>query len=333
MDFATAFLHLRILFSFALVEFPMIRSILAPLDGSTFGEHALPLAATLARRAGATLHLVHVHQVIPPATIAGLTVMDSLDLHLRQDEQAYLADVKRRLGEKGPIEVRPTLIEGEVSSALQTYAAKVEADLVVMSAHGRGALGRFWLGSVADDLVRHFPRPVLLVRPHEGKPDLNRESSLSNIVVSLDGSSLAEQVLEPVMELGKLFGSSFTLVRVVRPVLRPSYLPDGGTVLGLEHSALEELHAVQKHAVDDARAYLEGIASRVRNKGFTAHTHAVIDEEPATAILLEARAQHAGLIAMETHGRSGLSRLFKGSIADKVVRVTEVPVLLNRPAG
>src|SRR5438309_2112101 len=109
----------------------MIQSILVPLDGSMFGEHALPLAAALARRADAVLHLVHVHQAIPPTTIAGVAIMDTLDLHLRQDEQAYLADVVRRLTDVGPIRITSELLEGEVELAIRSHAAKVEADLVV----------------------------------------------------------------------------------------------------------------------------------------------------------------------------------------------------------
>lgn len=309
----------------------MIRSILVPLDGSTFGEHALPLAAGLARRAGAVLHLVHVHQIVPPATIAGVAVMDAIDLHLRQDEQAYLADAARRVAEKNPLAVQTALVEGEVVPALREYALQHSTDLIVMSTHGRGALGRFWLGSVADELARETPRPVLLVRPHEGKPDLTREPAFRSIVVPLDGTPLAEQVLEPAMAIGKLHEATFTLVRVNKPAVRPSYLPEGSTIVGLTHSVLEQIHEVQQQAQEEAQRYLDTVAAKLVQRGFRVHTRVVIDEQPAVGILLEAQACHADLIAMETHGRRGLSRLFVGSVADKVVRGGVVPVLLHRP--
>lgn len=310
----------------------MIRSILVPLDGSTFGEHALPLAASLARRSGATLHLVHVHQVVPPATIAGVAVMDALDLHLRQDEQAYMTDAVRRLRESGaPLKIETALVEGEVADAVRQYADKVSADMVIMSTHGRGALGRFWLGSVADDLVRELPRPVMLIRPHEGKPELHHEFDLGNIVLPLDGGPLAEKILEPALELGKLFESTLTLVRVIKPAIRPSYLPDGATIQGLTHSVLEQIHELQKQAQDEAQAYLDALAEKLRQRGFKVQTRVVVDEQPAVGIMLEAQIRHAGLIAMETHGRKGLSRLLLGSVADKIVRGGVVPVLLNRP--
>jgi nucleotide-binding universal stress UspA family protein len=308
----------------------MIRSILVPLDGSTFGEHALPMAASLARRAKAELHLAHVHQIVPPATVAGVAVMDALDLHLRQDEQAYLADAVRRVREGGPLEVKSALLDGEVEPALRAHAARVEADLVVMGTHGRGALGRFWMGSVADELVRDWPRPVLLIRPHEGKADLRREPDLANIMFPLDGTPFAEQILEPVLELGKLYDSTFTLVRVVKPALRASYLPDGNTAQSLTHSVLTEVQALQKQHLEEAAGYLEGLAGKLTRRGFKVQTRVLIDDE-ATAILLnEAQARNVGLIAMETHGRSGLSRLFRGSVADKLVRAGHIPVLLHR---
>lgn len=309
----------------------MVHAILVPLDGSTFGEHALPMAASLARKANVPLHLVHVHQVVPPATVAGVAVMDSLDIHLRQDEQAYLADVARRLSEGAPIQLKTALIDGEVGAAIGEYASRVGADLTVVSTHGRGALGRFWLGSVTDDLVHDMTTSVLLVHPHEGRPELHRKVEVKNILVALDGSSLAEKILEAAVALAGLFDSAFTLVRVVQPVLRPSYLPEGTGIMGLTHSVLEQVQVLQKQNQDEAQLYLDSVARRLIERGFKVHTRVVVDEQPAVGILLEARTHGIDLVALETHARRGLPRLFLGSVADKVVRGGSVPVLLQHP--
>lgn len=306
----------------------MLGSILVPLDGSPFGEHALPMAVGLARRAGAELHLVHVHQMIPPATIEGVAIYDAVDLHHRQDEQAYLADVSRRLGEKA--RVKTALLDGDVGTALKDYAATVAADLVVMSTHGRGAIGRFWLGSVADKLLHEMQRPVLLVHPGEGKPDLNREMTIRNILVPLDGSDLAEDILAQAKGLAGLFGGALTLLRVVPPVIRPSYLREGSGIAELAHSALEKVQAMQRQKMEEAQQYLNRVSDGVASKGCGVRARVTLDEEPALAIKLEADACFADLIAMESHDRPGLSRLFRGSIADKVVRGSHVPVLLHR---
>jgi nucleotide-binding universal stress UspA family protein len=311
----------------------MFHSILVPLDGSGFGEHALPLAASLARRTGATLHLVHVHQPIPPTTVAGVAVMTTVDLHLRQDEQAYLADVTRRLHEKGPLEVRTSVVEGDVIAALREEVARREADLVVMSTHGRGALGRFWLGGVADALVRGLCDPLLLVRPGDGAADLKREPNLRNVLVALDGTPLSEQALARIEPLAQLVEATVHLVRVVRPVLRPAYLPDATSAQGLASTALDVVAHAQKHALDEAQAYLDAVAARLRPKGLNVQARVVLDESPAAAILREAQARNADLIALATHGRSGLSRLVLGSVTDKVLRGATVPVLVQRPAA
>jgi nucleotide-binding universal stress UspA family protein len=309
----------------------MIRSILVPLDGSSFGEHALPLATSLARRAGATVHLVHVHQSEPMTIVDGIALVDSLDLHLRQDEQAYLADVARRVTESAPLPLTTALLDGDMVPVLRAYAEENGIDLVVMSTHGRGALGRFWLGGVAEDFMRKMTRPVLLVRPQEGKTDLRLQPALKSILLPLDGSALAEQVIDQAMTLGQPFDARFRLVRVTKPMLRPTYLPEGGGILGLE-TYLEQLDALQQKTIKEFQTYLDGIAAKLTARGFATTTSVVIDDEPAAGILREAASCDADLIAMETHGRRGLPRLILGSVADKIVRAGTLPVLLGRPA-
>lgn len=304
----------------------MIRSILVPLDGSDFGEHALPMAATLARRAGATLHLAHVHQLVMPVTPEGAAILDTADLHVRLDEQAYIADVCRRLTSRAPLKVEQCLLEGDVVSALEGYADRAAIDLLVMTTHARGAIGRFWLGSVADTLVSQFGRPILLVRSREGRPDLDRETAMFRIVVPLDGTAVAEQMLAPAAEVAELFGAELHLVRVNPPPILTDYLPEGvGSVrIPLPDS---ELGTRERQEATD---YLARVATKLEAKGVRVRTHVVIGERPSDGILAEAEADHADLIAVETHGRRGLSRFFFGSVADEVVRGSEVPVLLQK---
>lgn len=307
----------------------MIRSILVPLDGSAFGEFALSLAVSLARRIGATIHLAHVHQVVPPGTLAGMTLVDTLDQRLRQDEQNYLADLVRRLDEAASVPIRTALLDGDVVTALRQYAEKNAVELVVMSTHGRGALGRFWLGSIADELMRKSSVPVLMMRPDEGRIDLRQLRELKSIVIPLDGTPMAEQVIEPAVALGQPFSAAITLVRVNQPFLRASYLPEGEGILGLE-DALEQIEALQRQNDKESRSYLDGVAAKLKSRGFAVSTRVLLDESPAAAILQEAAACHADLIAVETHGRHGLSRLLRGSVADRIVRGGVIPVLLSR---
>src|SRR5262249_34965207 len=154
----------------------------------------------------------------------------------------------------------------------------------VMSTHGRGALGRFWLGSVADDLIRQMPRPVLLVHPPEGKCDLRRPREVKSILVPLDGTPLAEQVIEPAAALGELFEASRTLVRVLAPAIRKAYLPEDSTVRGITHGVLGQLEELQRKAEQEANAYLEGVAAKLSARGLRVQCRVALDENPAAGL-------------------------------------------------
>jgi len=298
----------------------VIRSILVPLDGSAFGECALPMAAALARRAGATLHLVHVHSTSSPLTPTGMAIREEIDYHLLQDEQSYLFAAARRLG--GGVTIKTALLEGDVAAGLTAYARREAIDLVVLSTHARGAFGRFWLGSVADELAHDVPGPILLVPAHEAKADVTQEAALRSIAVALDGSSRAEKILEPATELCRLFDAELHLVRVNRPVAQPA---SGNSLVQI----LEQMHEREQREAAEARSYLEALAGQLNQRGIRVTTHVVIETQPAAGILNEAQAGHADLIALETHGRRGFARLFMGSVADRVVRGGTVPVLLQ----
>src|SRR5262249_47553754 len=150
-----------------------------------------------------------------------VAVLSSADTETRKDEVAYLEDVRRRLAEAGLVDVETGLLEGNIATALADYANRAQADLVVMSTHGRGALIQFFLGSIADAVVRAIPRPVLLVRASEGPVDLKATLDGKPIIVPLDGTQFAEEALGPAKEMAKLFSAPLVLTRVVEPVHLP----------------------------------------------------------------------------------------------------------------
>jgi nucleotide-binding universal stress UspA family protein len=305
------------------------------VDGSTFAEQALPLALSLARRSGASLHLIHVLQ--PLASVyaeAPLFVESACDLEARIQERfrTYLDALATGLAKRRSTVVTSSLLEGEVVPSILAHAAETQPDLVVMTTHGRGPLGRFWLGSVADELARVLPVPLLLVRPQaEAATDLEIEPLLKQIVIPLDGSALAEQIIQPAVELGRLTGAGFTLLKVLKPAQQVAF-PTGSPMLDVEaQTVLSRIETIQGQLRKEAMTYLEGIADPLRADGLDVVCKIAIDERPEAAILQEAASKSVNLVALETHGRRGLSRLLLGSVADKVIRGTTVPVLINRP--
>lgn len=308
----------------------MLRSILVPLDGSTFGEQALPWALSIARRAKASLEIVHVHRALE-ATYAEMQIFDAtLDQQIRGRERQYLESTLAAVKAVGGVTAAAVNKEGEVAATIRDHAQAAGADLIVMMTHGRGPLGRFWLGSTTDELMREAPAPMLLIHPHDKKADLKTDIVLQHVLIPLDGTPLAEQILPPAVNLARLMGAALTLLRIVKPVM-PMAMPAGvGSFGEMAHHMLERVDTLQDQLKAEAQGYLDQVAERLRGQGLNVQTQVAIEEQPGVAILHHAQPP-VDLIALETHGRRGVARLFLGSVADKVIRGAHVPVLVHRP--
>jgi nucleotide-binding universal stress UspA family protein len=282
---------------------------MVPLDGSPFAEQALPYAMAVARRAGAALDLMRVHVVyaMQPPSNSRLPYSPEVEREDRALESAYLNEVAGRVREKSGFRLTTGLADGLTADGILARAREVSAALVVMTTHGAGPLSRAFLGSTADELVRRSPIPLLLVRPRVS-PDLGREPIIKKILVPVDGSSRAEQILRPAMALGRLTGATLTLLYVEAP----SGGPDRGIV--------------------EARPYLENLADHLRGQSCEVRVRVVADAHIARAILSVAREGDYDLIALATHCRVGLKRLLLGSVADKVLRTARCPLLVLNPA-
>ena len=309
----------------------MSLTLLIPLDGSRFGEHALPLALSIAAKARGRLHLVHAHQRLDAAYAEMQTFDETLDGQMRSQEQAYLDHTVAAVRTAWPeIRVTSALQEGHVAAVLQDQAKMVGADFVVMTTHARGVMARFWLGSVTDELLRDSPVPLLLAHPQAHAPDLRAQVKLDRWLIPLDGTELAEQVLEPAIRIATVFGAELTLLRITRPVV-PVAVPLGvGTFGSMAQDMMHRVESLNKQVEDEASWYLAEIAERLRGQGIKVRTQVGIEEQPGVAILQRA-ASETDAIALGTHGRRGLTRMFLGSVADKVVRGSQIPVLVQRP--
>jgi nucleotide-binding universal stress UspA family protein len=309
----------------------MYRRLLVPLDGSAFAEHALPLAISIGKRANAEIEILHVHS--PLAAIYGegpVIPIDSLESVHRKHKEQYLDQVISRLASSTSVKVKPLFFDGDIAGTIGRVAANTEVDLVVMTTHARGVVGRLWLGSVADELVRSLTIPLLLVPPQQATADFRADPVLKRILLPLDGSAVAEQMIAPASRLGELMGADFTLLRVIRP-LKAFGFPLQGSELGQEaESILSRTQEVQADLNKEARQYLDSVARKF-DRTTPTFKKVVEEDQPAMAILRQAEAQSADLIALETHGRRGLARMMLGSVANKVVRGASIPVLLHRP--
>jgi nucleotide-binding universal stress UspA family protein len=324
-----------------------LRSVLVPLDGSPFGEHALRYALAVAGRSGARLELAHAREPVSLFDVPGGSTPEEEDLKATERALRYLAEVRDRVRAAG-VTVTTTLLHGSLAESLQQfpgvprpdhlyltsalldravgealcgYAAETRPDLVVMTTHGRGPLSRYWFGSVSTDVVRRCPVPLLLVRPADGPADLTALPEFRRLLLPLDGSSWGEHAVRAAVTLGQLFGVEYRLLRVVPPVL---------TSGGAWPSPLVPRRSVAEQLQAEANGYLVSLAHRLPALS-RATLHSTADWPPAGVILTDAEASGVDLIALTTHGRGGIERLLLGSVADKVVRGTTLPVLLCRP--
>lgn len=309
----------------------MYQHLLVPLDGSRFGEKALPRALRMAMDAGAHLTLVTVAVPAPGAARtgreAGLRGDGSRDEGTRRAE-AYLDEVTTRIREAGfegelSTELLPA---GNASHAIVRHAVEAGADLVVMTTHGRGPIQRAWLGSTADGVIRRSPVPVLLLRSRDDGSEVpvdlsNRPGPFQTVLVPLDGSRAAEALVERVPPLAAPRGRMI-LMRAIAPLV-----PAGSPYL--PHAVRESQdHEALRTA---ARDYLEGVASGIPEAvGLDAEIRVVVQAQPGVSILEIAREEPVDLVAMSTSGRGGMGRLLLGSVADKVVRAAPCPVLIHR---
>lgn len=292
-----------------------MKNILVPLDGSDFGEFALPGALAFARAFGGRIHLVHVEE--PAPLVAGrLEEPPAVEW-----ADAYVEDVQRRLAEVDDVDVVPRVLVGEVAEELFRRAKQVDAELVVMTTHGRGRFSRFWLGSVADALLRHGPCPLLVVRPEpEETVDLGRPPSFRRIAVGLDGSQDSERALALASDVAGRWDGELRLIQVLEVPPIP-FVPEG---------TVEPL--APDYDLEEAAALLEDVAERT-GVGATYDVEARAGERVAEELLEAAGEWDADLLVVGTRGRGGAARMLLGSVADKVIRGSRGPVLVVPPGS
>lgn len=280
----------------------MFEHIVVPLDGTPLAEQALGPAVSFAREEGAHLHLTTVER------------SESVDLEpavgILDDD--YLEKVAARVRDAGVQNVSTRRITGDkVAEALEGHRKDVGAGLTAMCTHGRGAVERAWLGSVADGLIRTSEAPVLLVRAvDEGESlgdDLGKSARFRRVLVALDGSHFSRQSLEPATHLG---GKSATYVLA-------SVIPGSADELQKDRTLAE--------------AKLDFEVQSFASGGYSVESVTKFAPSVAQGILDLAEAQEADVIAIATHGRAGVSRLILGSVADKIIRGADLPVLVVRP--
>jgi nucleotide-binding universal stress UspA family protein len=301
-----------------------LERILVPLDGSAVAEQSIPYVAALAAD-NAEITFIQVvseghserdmlgHVVVPAGEVGHRSRMQGLD-HLRDAADRWRSIL--------PVEPRFEVSIGDPIKEIIATAKRLSCELIAVASHGRGGVRRLAVGSVAHDLARSSPVPVLLIRARDDAG--NGQARLDRIVVPYDGSQLASAAIPAAIDLAKRIGSGIFLIQVISPT---DYAPMPATTESYFPSAAyeETIELVEQNAESE----LKTVADVIQNAGVEVK-HAVVPGAPAEALIDQTR--HEDLIVMTSHGRSGLKRLFMGSVAEHLVRHGHAPVVVV-PAG
>ena len=304
----------------------MFTKILVPLDRSPLAEQAVGTAAAIARASKAGVDLVLVHQPFPFDGF-GDAPWNALE---REDEHKYLDSMVAELAAGADVPATHAIVNGEAVEMICKRSWDTEADLIVMTSHGRTGLSRVWIGSVAMGVIKQAAVPVLMLRPVKTPDELKAAHHLfKKILVPVDGSTLAADIVAPAVNLAKCAGATLELLRVVEPV--PLVTADMG--MPFAYPAILQDDAATNHLLEGARTEVNELAKRLaESEAVKVNATALVAGRVSNAIIDFARGHDVDLIAMATHGR-GASRLVFGSVADKVVRASGLPMLLLRPIG
>ena len=299
----------------------MATRILVPLDGSSLAEQALPCATTLGQGLPAELVLFCAISIPSEAQelLSNADLKEKVSIEqLEAKAGSYLQSVADQLQEVG-LDVHPIVRHGPAAGAIVDYAERENIQQIVMTTHGYTGIGRWTHGSVAERVLQSADVPVLMIRAQETPGDPQQPMPCQRILVPLDGSEMAEQVLLSVTQVAKALEAKVILFRVPTvyaygPLVGEWYMPLEGTF---------------EMAKQNTQVYLDRVVDDLNGMGVNASTAMQIGPV-AESIVEYAQANYIDLIAMCTHGRTGLVRWALGSVADKVLRAGNIPILLVR---
>jgi len=295
-------------------------SMLIPLDGSKTSENVLPYARTLARVLGIPVELVETIDIARAATHTAVekgTHLDTLAGDIERKSENYL----RKIAESfSATTIQCTVARGKAENAIIDKAAADERALIAMATHGRSGISRWLLGSVAEKVLRGARNPLFLVRAtQDGQTE--GEAHIKSIIVTLDGSELAESVLPSALNLARLLGLEVILFRAYE-------LP--ATAYYGKEDYLPNYDELKNQVKQEASAYLNAKAAAIKAGGLEKVSSALMEGPGPGEIITYAQKTPNAVVAMCTHGRSGVQRWMLGSVTERVVRHSGNPVLVVR---
>jgi len=287
----------------------MYSKILVPLDGSKTAETVLSYSKFLAE----TLHLpVQIVHAIDPQSVAPAVQTKREMEYLKGAPASYL----------GSVSADCVVKSGAPAEVILDIASADAGALIAMATHGQSGGQRWLLGQVAQKVLQAAKNPLVLIRPSDANVS-KCEVGFRTIIVPLDGSHLAEQVLPHVVHLATQLQSSVVLLRTYTPPTAGYFMAAG--------SSHPDMAALGEKIKQEAGGYLETKAAELKAEGLSKISSHIVEGHGPEEIIELARRNADSLIALASHGRSGFGRWVLGSVAERVVSYSGIPVLVIRP--
>jgi nucleotide-binding universal stress UspA family protein len=297
----------------------MFDPILVPLDGSLLAECVLPHVSAIARAFNSRVMLLRGLDRNQAAEKAQL--FDLLNWQINKTgAKLYLEKTSARLQKSG-LRVEVTIMEGLVAESIADFAQSQGMKLIILSSHGRSGLSQWGISSVTQKIIFSAPTSMLIIRAHQPTASDLDERLYTRIMVPLDGSRRAENVLPIVTVLARFHQSRIHLVHVVRA-------PEMARQMPLAREDVDLSNRVITRNREEAIRYLDQVRLHSALEGIDVETHLLTGDNAASALHEFADQEHIDLVALSAHGYSGNNRWPYGSMVNNFILYSKVPLII-----
>jgi nucleotide-binding universal stress UspA family protein len=288
--------------------------ILVPLDGSPLAECVLPQVVALSRAFNAEVILLHV--LDKNRVGASTQLFDLLNWQINKTEAKFYLERTGDLLRKSGLQTKAIVLEGPVAESITEFSQGHEIKLVLLSSHGRSGLRKWGISSVTNKIILSAPTSVFIVRATQPK-----EQSYGRILVPLDGSWRAENVLPMVTLLARYHKSQIQIVHVVKTPEMARHMPPLQEDIDLSDRIVARNR-------EEAQHYLDQIQLRSPLAGIDVKAHLITSDNVTLALHELVDREHIDMVALSAHGYSGNNQWPYGSMVNNFILYGKVPLLI-----
>ena len=300
----------------------MFERILLPLDGSKLAERAIPYVWDLAGQLKAEVYLLH---ACPPEH---KTELSGHQLYLNNIADNLRQRIKENWQPAWEPKIQVEVILDEPVKAIFEYVKQKSISMVALTSHGATGLRAWAMGSVADNVVRGVGIPTLLIRIKEGRDIPEKKGLIQKILLPLDTSDASGISIPYAVQLATKLKASIALFSMAQTVYTQNVISmggmGGGSIVNLDY-----VDVATKKSTDE---YLQRIADEIRKSGVEVTQNSILSMDAAYEILEMEKKIQPDLVVMATRGRSNVARWVLGSVAEKVLREGDRPILMVKEA-